>query len=77
MRPLLHCNPAANWVWLCFAETPSVETLIGGAIVFAAVIAHIAQQNGQFAKVRSSVFGAKRSEQTETADSENILLLQH
>jgi len=53
---------APVWVWLCFAETPSVETLIGGAIVFAAVIAHIAQQNGQFAKVRSSVFGAKRNE---------------
>jgi len=53
---------APVWVWLCFAETPSVETLIGGTIVFAAVIAHIAQQNGQFAKVRSSVFGAKRSE---------------
>jgi drug/metabolite transporter (DMT)-like permease len=32
---------APLWVWLFFAETPSAATLIGGAIVFCAVIAHI------------------------------------
>ncbi len=32
---------APIWVWLAFAETPSVPTLIGGVIVFAAVMAHL------------------------------------
>jgi drug/metabolite transporter (DMT)-like permease len=56
---------APVWVWLCFAETPSQETLIGGAIVFAAVIAHIAQQSGYFTKIRKTgptVDWAKRRE---------------
>ena len=30
------------WVWLAFGETPAVATLIGGAIVLAAVVADIA-----------------------------------
>jgi drug/metabolite transporter (DMT)-like permease len=29
------------WVWLAFSETPAVATLIGGAIVLAAVVADI------------------------------------
>lgn len=33
---------APLWVWLFFAETPSGATLIGGLIVFGAVMAHIA-----------------------------------
>ena len=33
---------APVWVWLVFAETPAMATLIGGGIVFAAVLAHIA-----------------------------------
>jgi drug/metabolite transporter (DMT)-like permease len=40
------------WVWLFFAETPQRATLIGGAIVFAAVTAHFALQarsNGRMA----------------------------
>jgi len=32
---------APLWVWLFFAETPSTATLAGGAIVFAAVTAHV------------------------------------
>lgn len=32
---------APLWVWLAFNETPSVSTLAGGLIVFAAVAAHI------------------------------------
>jgi len=32
---------APIWVWLAFAETPTRATLIGGLIVFVAVIAHI------------------------------------
>jgi len=43
---------APVWVWLFFAETPSVETLIGGAVVFAAVITHLAWQSGRSAKIR-------------------------
>ncbi len=32
---------APLWVWLAFSETPSHSTLIGGAIVFGAVVAHV------------------------------------
>lgn len=32
---------APIWVWVIFAETPGVETMTGGAIVFGAVLAHI------------------------------------
>lgn len=32
---------APIWVWVVFAETPGVETMTGGAIVFGAVLAHI------------------------------------
>ena len=35
---------APIWVWLFFAETPGVETITGGAIVFAAVLTHILLQ---------------------------------
>ena len=43
---------APIWVWLFFKETPQRATLIGGAIVFAAVMAHFALQarnNGKIA----------------------------
>jgi drug/metabolite transporter (DMT)-like permease len=32
---------APLWVWLVFNETPSGSTMIGGAIVFVAVVAHL------------------------------------
>jgi drug/metabolite transporter (DMT)-like permease len=32
---------APLWVWLAFGETPSRSTILGGAIVFAAVAAHM------------------------------------
>ena len=32
------------WVWLVFAETPTPPTLIGGALVMAAVLGHILWQ---------------------------------
>jgi drug/metabolite transporter (DMT)-like permease len=32
---------APLWVWLAFSETPGLNTMIGGAIVFVAVIGHI------------------------------------
>lgn len=35
---------APIWVWVVFAETPGVETMTGGAIVFGAVLAHIVLQ---------------------------------
>jgi drug/metabolite transporter (DMT)-like permease len=31
---------AVAWVWLCFGETPSVTSLVGGLVVVAAVVAH-------------------------------------
>jgi drug/metabolite transporter (DMT)-like permease len=32
---------APFWVWLAFSETPSISTMIGGTIVFAAVAIHL------------------------------------
>lgn len=32
---------APLWVWLIFSETPGTATLLGGAIVFLAVLGHI------------------------------------
>jgi drug/metabolite transporter (DMT)-like permease len=32
---------AVAWVWLCFAETPSGSSFVGGMIVMAAVVAHL------------------------------------
>lgn len=34
---------APLWVWLFFAESPSQATMIGGAIVFTAILGHIGQ----------------------------------
>ena len=31
---------AVTWVWLCFDETPSLTSLVGGLVVVAAVVAH-------------------------------------
>ena len=36
---------AVAWVWVCFAEVPTVATLVGGIIVMAAVAGHIWQSN--------------------------------
>ena len=33
------------WVWLVFAETPTLPTLIGGGLVMAAVLGHILWQS--------------------------------
>ncbi|WP_158978634.1 DMT family transporter [Parasedimentitalea maritima] len=41
---------APIWVWLCFAEIPSAETMTGGAIVFIAVVLHIVQQSRRSTK---------------------------
>jgi drug/metabolite transporter (DMT)-like permease len=40
------------WVWLVHGEEPSERTLIGGAIVFAAVLAHIALEFRRRARPR-------------------------
>lgn len=32
---------APIWVWLAFGETPGLVTLVGGGIVFAAMVAHV------------------------------------
>jgi drug/metabolite transporter (DMT)-like permease len=36
---------AVAWVWLCFGETPSVASSVGGIVVVAAVIAHVWHAN--------------------------------
>jgi drug/metabolite transporter (DMT)-like permease len=36
---------AVAWVWICFGETPSATTFIGGTIVMAAVGAHVWYSN--------------------------------
>ena len=38
------------WVWLVHAEVPSGRTLIGGAIVFAALLIHIGLQFGRLSR---------------------------
>ncbi len=43
---------APVWVWLAFGETPSLPTLAGGGIVFAAVAAHIAREAMRQSKIR-------------------------
>jgi drug/metabolite transporter (DMT)-like permease len=46
------------WVWLVHEEVPSARTVIGGAIVFAALILHIAMQFRRAASpVRPGVTG--------------------
>jgi drug/metabolite transporter (DMT)-like permease len=36
---------AIAWVWVCFGETPSVASFVGGSIVMAAVAAHVWRSN--------------------------------
>lgn len=36
---------APLWVWLFFAETPSLATMVGGGIVLVAVLIHIARES--------------------------------
>ena len=38
---------APLWVWLAFGETVSAQTLVGGAIVMAAVVGHVLLQNAR------------------------------
>ncbi|MBN9243646.1 MAG: DMT family transporter [Mesorhizobium sp.] len=46
------------WVWLVHGEVPSVRTLIGGAVVFVALITHIALEARRLARpVRPGVTG--------------------
>ncbi len=40
------------WVWLIQGEVPSARTLIGGSIVFAALVAHLGWQFHQQSKLR-------------------------
>ena len=35
------------WVWLAFGETPAARTLLGGGIVLAALLAHLAWQRAR------------------------------
>jgi drug/metabolite transporter (DMT)-like permease len=32
---------AVAWVWVCFAEVPTIASFVGGIIVMAAVAGHI------------------------------------
>ena len=38
---------APLWVWLAFGEAPGASTMLGGAVVFLAVIGHIAFEHGR------------------------------
>jgi drug/metabolite transporter (DMT)-like permease len=42
------------WVWLAFAEQPAEATLVGGAIVLAAVVADVAAPHAPSTHERSS-----------------------
>ena len=46
---------APLWVWLVFNETPGASTMIGGAIVFAAVVAHLAAGASSTSKPADSI----------------------
>jgi drug/metabolite transporter (DMT)-like permease len=41
----LETSFAVAWVWVCFAEVPTVTTFVGGVIVIAAVAGHIWHSN--------------------------------
>lgn len=41
---------APVWVWLAFAETPGINTVLGGVVVMAAVIGHILFERRQAAR---------------------------
>ena len=45
------------WVWLAFAEPPAMLTLVGGAIVLAAVVADMVAPTHEFPSERG---GARR-----------------
>jgi len=36
---------AVAWVWVCFGETPSVTSFVGGVIVVSAIVAHVWSSN--------------------------------
>jgi drug/metabolite transporter (DMT)-like permease len=44
---------AVAWVWLCFDEVPSITSVVGGAIVVAAIVGHI--WNGSRRRISASV----------------------
>lgn len=46
---------APLWVWLVFSETPGASTMIGGAIVFVAVVAHLAAGASSTTKPADSI----------------------
>ncbi|MDP1702684.1 MAG: DMT family transporter [Aestuariivirga sp.] len=48
---------APLWVWLVFSETPGAGTMIGGAIVFVAVTAHLAVGASSMSKPVDNIQG--------------------
>ena len=46
---------APVWVWLWFGETPGRATILGGAIVFAAVLVHVVLQTRTISRHRKAV----------------------
>jgi drug/metabolite transporter (DMT)-like permease len=48
---------APLWVWLVFSETPGASTMIGGAIVFIAVVAHLIGGTMQMGKPADKIQG--------------------
>jgi drug/metabolite transporter (DMT)-like permease len=45
------------WVWLIHGEVPSARTLIGGSIVFAALLTHLGWQFHQQSRQRTEIVG--------------------
>ena len=48
---------APLWVWLVFSETPGASTIIGGTIVFVAVVAHLIGGTRRMDKPAGSIQG--------------------
>ncbi len=49
---------AVAWVWVCFAETPSITSFVGGIIVMVAVAGHVWHSNRS--RVAIATTGAKQ-----------------
>lgn len=56
---LLETVFAPVWVWMIFAEVPSVQSLLGGAILLTTLIAHSLWQLGQIRKKRRAAIAVR------------------
>jgi drug/metabolite transporter (DMT)-like permease len=56
---LLETVFAPVWVWMIFSEVPSVQSMVGGAILLTTLIAHSLWQLGQIRKKRRAAIAVR------------------